>query len=611
MEQLNEILSVISDFVWGVPMSSILLVTGIFLTTRLLFVQFRGFAHGVAITSGTYDDPDHKGQLTHFQALSAALSATIGIGNIGGVAIGIYFGGPGAIFWMWVSALFGMAIKFSECTLAIKYRKVEKDGNILGGPMYFIELGLHRYFKPLAYMFAFCTAFAALGSGNMVQSNTVADSLVNVLKVGYRTVVRSQIESAELNTLAEQYNASLETTATVNTRKLEYLGMETSAAANHGRDWPTIEHIRTEITTSNELLTTLGENTQGYRDRLKKMRFVSADLGNDELKFYPEGTVPAGVETDGRIWRLRVVNDPFSNTEINLVDIGPVGTWRWIIGIVIAGLVGVVIIGGIKRIGHVASYLVPIMSVVYVLSAILVLFLHLDKIGPAFQLIFHHAFNPTAAVGGSAAGVTIWTTITWGLRRGLFSNESGQGSAAMAHSTAKVEEPVREGLVAMLGPFIDTIVICTLTALVIITSGVWDCGLNSAPLTMAAFDKSLPVYGKWMVVIGIMLFAYSTVLSWSYYGEKGIEYLLGKWAKMPYKYAYVLFTLLGARLDLVAVWSYADTANGLMAIPNLVALLLLSGVIVRMTRKYMDEKKQGIHIPYKKLMEQKQKRPPQ
>ena len=330
MEQLNEILSVISDFVWGVPMSSILLVTGIFLTTRLLFVQFRGFAHGVAITSGTYDDPDHKGQLTHFQALSAALSATIGIGNIGGVAIGIYFGGPGAIFWMWVSALFGMAIKFSECTLAIKYRKVEKDGNILGGPMYFIELGLHRYFKPLAYMFAFCTAFAALGSGNMVQSNTVADSLVNVLKVGYRTVVRSQIESAELNTLAEQYNASLETTATVNTRKLEYLGMETSAAANHGRDWPTIEHIRTEITTSNELLTTLGENTQGYRDRLKKMRFVSADLGNDELKFYPEGTIPAGVETDGRIWRLRVVNDPISNAEINLVDIGPVGTWRWI-----------------------------------------------------------------------------------------------------------------------------------------------------------------------------------------------------------------------------------------------------------------------------------------
>ena len=168
----------------------------------------------------------------------------------------------------------------------------------------------------------------------------------------------------------------------------------------------------------------------------------------------------------------------------------------------------------------------------------------------------------------------------------------------MAHSTAKVEEPVREGLVAMLGPFIDTLVICTMTALVIITSGLWDGGLNAAPLTMAAFDKSLPIYGKWMVVIGILLFSYSTVLSWSYYGEKGIEYVLGSWAKLPYKMAYVIFTLLGARLDLVAVWSYADIANGMMAIPNLFALLGLSGVIVAMTRKYMTEKKQGMHMPF-------------
>ncbi len=444
-------------------MASILLVTGLFLTLRLVFIQFRGFAHGVGITTGRYDDPAHKGQLTHFQALSAALSATIGIGNIGGVAIAIYWGGPGAIFWMWVTALFGMAIKYTECTLAIKYRKVEPDGNIRGGPMYFIELGLGRYFKPLAWVFALCTAVAALGAGNMVQSNTLAHSLVDVFEVA------------------------------------------------------------------------------------------------------PEN----------------------------------IAMWRWIIGIVISTLVAAVILGGIRRIGRVASYLVPFMSVVYVLSALVVLLMHVDEILPAFNLIFYHAFNPTAVIGGAAGGATVWMTFTWGLRRGLFSNESGQGSAAMAHSTAKVEEPVREGLVAMLGPFIDTLVICTMTALIIITSGLWDGGLNSAPLTMAAFDKSLPIYGKWMVVIGILLFSYSTVLSWSYYGEKGIEYVLGSWAKLPYKMVYVIFTLLGARLDLVAVWSYADIANGMMAIPNLFALLGLSGVIVAMTRKYMREKQQGMHQPFR------------
>ncbi|MCK4461800.1 MAG: sodium:alanine symporter family protein, partial [candidate division Zixibacteria bacterium] len=376
MEALNDILSSISDFLWGAPMASILLVTGLFLTLRLVFIQFRGFAHGVGITTGRYDDPAHKGQLTHFQALSAALSATIGIGNIGGVAIAIYWGGPGAIFWMWVTALFGMAIKYTECTLAIKYRKVEPDGNIRGGPMYFIELGLGRYFKPLAWVFALCTAVAALGAGNMVQSNTLAHSLVDVFEVA------------------------------------------------------------------------------------------------------PEN----------------------------------IAMWRWIIGIVISTLVAAVILGGIRRIGRVASYLVPFMSVVYVLSALVVLLMHVDEILPAFNLIFYHAFNPTAVIGGAAGGATVWMTFTWGLRRGLFSNESGQGSAAMAHSTAKVEEPVREGLVAMLGPFIDTLVICTMTALIIITSGLWDGGLNSAPLTMAAFDKSLPIYGKWMVVIGILLFSYSTVL---------------------------------------------------------------------------------------------------
>jgi AGCS family alanine or glycine:cation symporter len=463
MQPINDLLTAVSNFVWGWPMALILLGAGLLLTLRTVFIQFRGFAHGIAIARGKYDDPAHEGQLTHFQALSAALSATIGIGNIAGVAIALYWGGPGAIFWMWVTALFGMAIKYAECMLAIKYRKVEPDGNIRGGPMYFIELGMPKFFRPLAYMFAFCTAVAAFGAGNMVQSNTMAHSILDVLQI------------------------------------------------------------------------------------------------------QPENEAAV----------------------------------RWMIGVIVAALVGVVIIGGIKRIGSVASRLVPFMSVVYVSSALIILFLNLDQILPAFELIFHHAFNPTAVVGGAAGGATVWMTFTWGLRRGLFSNEAGQGSAAMAHSTAKVEEPVREGLVAMLGPFIDTIVICTMTALVIIATGMWDSGLNGAPLTMAAFNVALPDYGQWMVVIGIMLFAFSTVVAWSYYGEKGIEYLGGKRAKVPYKWVFICFTLLGARFDLETVWSYADTANGLMAVPNLIALIALSGVVVAMTRKYMREKAEGKHKPLK------------
>ncbi len=598
MQALNEILAGASDVLWGVPMVSILLITGFFLTLRLLFIQFRGFAHGVAITSGRYDDPKHKGQLTHFQALSAALSATIGIGNIGGVAIGIYWGGPGAIFWMWVTALFGMAIKYTECTLAIKHRKIEPDGNIRGGPMYYIELGMHRYFKPLAILFALCTAVAALGAGNMVQSNTLADSLVNAFKVGYSTVSMSQIKCAKFEDLASAHNAAVDSSCQLVARKDLLLASIRDTQRQHGPDSPALAAQREELAELNRRLVESRTQVQNYRDTAGDMRFVVSEDAAGQV-FYLKDEVPTGRPVKDGQWGLKIGNERFDATAVTLVEEGPVGQWRWTIGIVLSILVGFVIIGGIRRIGRVASYLVPFMSVVYVLSALVVLLMHADKILPAFDLIFYHAFNPAAAVGGSASGVTVWMTITWGMRRGLFSNESGQGSAAMAHSTAKVEEPVREGMVAMLGPFIDTLLICTMTALVIITSGLWDCGLNSAPLTMAAFDKSLPVYGKWMVVVGILLFSYSTVLSWSYYGEKGIEYILGSWSKLPYKYVYVIFTLLGARLDLVAVWSFADIANGMMAVPNLFALIGLSGIVYQMTRKYMSEKAQGLHVPFR------------
>ena len=463
LETITEITNSISGFVWGPYMASLLLATGLVLTVRMVLIQVRGFTHGVAIATGKYDDPNHKGQLPHFQALSAALSATIGIGNIAGVALALYWGGPGAIFWMWVTAFFGMAIKYAECTLAIQYRKIDPDGNVRGGPMYYIEMGMPKYFKPLAYMFASFVAIGALGAGNMVQSNTMVHSLVDAF----------------------------------------------------------------EVTQENETM------------------------------------------------------------------------FRWIFGIILASLTGTVIIGGIKRIGSVASYLVPFMSVVYVMSALVALFINFDQVFPAFNLIFYHAFNPTAVVGGAAGGATVWMTFAWGLRRGLFSNEAGQGSAAMAHATAKVDEPVREGLVAMLGPFIDTIVICTMTALVIISTGVWANGEKGVVLTMTAFNEALPGFGQWMIVVGVMLFAFSTVIAWSYYGEKGIEYLGGSKSKLPYKWIFILFTFMGATLDLEPVWNFADAANGLMSAPNLIALIFLSGAVVKITKKYMTEKKAGKHVPYK------------
>jgi len=602
MDTINSVLSEISSFVWGPWMAALLLATGLWLTLRMIFIQVRGFAHGVGIASGRYDDPAHKGQLTHFQALTAALSATIGIGNIAGVAYGIYWGGPGALFWMWVTAFFGMAIKYSECSLAVEFRKIETDGNVRGGPMYYIQLGMHRYFKPLAWIFALCTAIAAFGAGNMVQSNTIADSLVDVLEVGRFVVTGDAIKSPDVVERISAYNQSLaETEAGLAQRKAMKTTLD-QASESYGAESVEALRIRREMDAQVAPLQETKDVTQAHRDWLTSLALYTVERGDNVIEFYTESDLPSADITSAYISRLNFGNDPIDLANVNVVRETPVHTWRWVIGIVLASLAAIVLIGGIKRIGNVASYLVPFMSVVYCLSALVILILKYDQILPAFQLIFYHAFNPTAVVGGSVSGATLWLTFSWGLKRGLFSNEAGQGSAAMAHSTAKVEEPVREGLVAMLGPFIDTIVICTMTGLVIISTGVWDCGVNGAPLTMKAFDSALPFYGKWMVVVGVALFAFSTILAWSYYGEKGAEYVAGKGFKMPYKWIYVIFTLVGARFKIDMVWSYADAANGLMAVPNLIALIVLSGVVVKYTRKYMGEKKQGLHRPYKRRL---------
>ena len=336
MEVLERVVGFLNNLVWNTPemlpaMVILLLGYGIFITLRMGFIQIRRFTHGVKVVSGFYDNPDDTGDVNHFQALSTALSATVGIGNIAGVAIAIHYGGPGALFWMWVTAFFGMAIKYSECTLAVKYRIQNADGSVSGGPMYYIERGLGENWKWLAVIFACLAVVCSFFTGNAIQANTVADVMEN--------------------------------------------------------------------------------------------------------SFF-------------------IIVPPY------------------ITGLITATLVGIVIIGGIKRIGYVTARLTPLMALIYVFGALVILLINYDQILPSFGTIFSYAFNPQAGAWGVGSGLFI-TTMVWGVKRGLFSNEAGQGSAPIAHGAAKTEEPVREGVVALLEPFIDTILVCTMTGLVIVSTGVW------------------------------------------------------------------------------------------------------------------------------------------
>ncbi len=459
MEALKAVVNSLSNFVWGIPMIIVILFTGIFLSIRSKFVQLRMFKHAIGLISGKFDRPEHEGHITHFQALSTALSATIGTGNIAGVATAIFAGGPGAVFWMWVSAFFGMAVKFTSATLAVKYRKVTKD-SVKGGPMYYIELGIkERYgwnFKWLAVFFALSTAIAAFGIGNTVQANSVADALSHLIA---------------------------------------------------------------------------GDNAAA-----------------------------------GSLFYIKLV-----------------------IGLILSVLTGLVIIGGIKRIAQVASRLTPTMSVFYVLGALAILAINYDKIPEAFKLIFTEAFTGKAA-RGAILGTAVLYVMRMGFARGIFSNEAGLGTAPMAHSAARTNLPAREGIVAMLGPFIDTIVICSMTALVIIVSGLYAEGtLNGASLTAAAFGAGLKGLGKLIVNIGLALFAYSTLIGWYFYGEKGIEYLIDNpRAIFWYKILWVILIPIGAIANLGIVWNISDVFNGLMALPNLIALFLLSGVAIRELKAYIS-----------------------
>ncbi len=568
---VSQTIFTVSGLIWGwppqLPLLVVLLVgTGLITTFRLGWIQIRYFRHGLRVIRGEYDDPEHEGDLSHFQALTTALSATIGIGNIAGVATAIHYGGPGALFWMWVTAVFGMALKFTECTLAMKFRIILPGGSASGGPMYSIERGLGRKWKPLAVAFACFAVISSFGSGNAVQSFTVADQ---------------------------------------------------------------------------------------FRQ----------DLG-----------VPT-----------------------------------WITGLILASLVAAVILGGIRRIGRVTSKLVPFMASLYVTAGAVVIFKHIDRVPGMLLTIVESAFTPAAEIGGFAGGTFIFM-LTWGVKRGLFSNESGQGSAPIAHAAAKTDEPIREGVVAMLGPFIDTLIICTMTGLVILSSGVWKdkqeqqllvneqsaievvaagtrvaangeiptgalasgdldvvdgrpigfdlirnhsvvdnaelmvaddpvllrnlrpftgilrlapedggkletAGLldpdgqplavalvvkgqamqNGSPLTAWAFREGLGGLafgqGHLLVTLAVFLFGLSTAISWSYYGDRSILYLAGPRWVVPYRVVFCIANFLGAVYSLELVWAFGDLALGLMTIPNLISILLLTGFVKGWVREYVAEGK--------------------
>ncbi len=438
---LEAALNSISGFVWGWPLLILLVGTGIYLTIRLGFLQFTMLPYALKQAFTKKQDKTSEGDISHFQALMTALAATIGTGNIAGVATAVFVGGPGAVLWMWISALFGMATKYAEAILAVKYRSVNAKGEMSGGPMYYLDKGLNM--KWLGMIFAFFGAFAAFGIGNMVQSNSVADAVATF------------------------------------------------------------------------------------------------------------GIAP------------------------------------WITGLVLMFFTGMVILGGIKSIGKVTAYFVPVMALFYVIGGLVVIFMNLELVPAAVSLIFSDAFTGEAAAGGAIGAV-----IRYGVARGVFSNEAGLGSAPIAAAAAKTDYPGRQALVSMTQVFIDTIVVCSITGIALVMGDLYGGDLNGAALTTATFEKFLGVPGALIVTIGLILFAYSTVLGWSYYGEKCFSYLFGDASIKYYRFVFVLAVFVGTTLKLNVVWLLADIFNGLMALPNLIGLLGLSGVVVAETKRFLEKVKE-------------------
>lgn len=443
MELITEWLGAINGVVLGVPMLVGLLGVGIFMQIRLSFLPIRKLGTGFKLLF----ERNHQrgeGQISPFNALMTALSATIGTGNIAGVATAVVLGGPGALFWMWITALVGMATKYSEAVLAVRFREVDKNGHYVGGPMYYIKNGLGEKWIWLGTLFAIFGSLACFGIGNTVQANSVADVLQS--SFGIPTMVTA---------------------------------------------------------------------------------------------------------------------------------------------VILAFLVGAVLIGGIKRIADVAGKLVPFMTVAYLVAGIVVLGVNFSEIPAAFALIVKSAFTPVAAQGGFA-GAAVWAAIRFGVARGIFSNEAGLGSAPIAHAAAKTQNPVRQGLIAMLGTFIDTIIVCSITGLTIVITGGWLNGQTGATLTATSFSAAIPG-GNYIVAGALVIFAFTTILGWSFYGEKCIQYLFGQKAITPFRVVWIVALMVGATQSLDFVWLLADTLNAMMAIPNLIALALLSPVVYRLTKEHIKD----------------------
>ena len=439
----EQIVDSVNSVVWGPVMLILLLGTGVFLTIGLRGITITRIPFAFAqLLKGRKGSGE--GEISPFNALMTALSSTVGTGNIAGVATAIGIGGPGALFWMWCTALVGMSTKYAEAVLAVNYRETDTAGKKVGGPMYYIKNGLGKRWRPLAFLFALFGSLAGFGLANTVQSNTVSQVLYNNFNI------------------------------------------------------PTLMS-----------------------------------------------------------------------------------------GLVMAFMVALVLLGGIKRIAQVAGKLVPLMTAFYLLSTLIILSINIAEIPAALTLIVKSAFNGTAATGGFA-GATIMLALRMGVSRGIFSNESGLGSAPIAHAAAETNSPVRQGTIAMLGTFIDTLIICTMTGLVLIVSGVWSSDLQGAAMTLSVFDATLPFGGN-ILSLCIALFAFTTMLGWSYYGERCAQFLLGSKVVIPFRILWVLGVFIGTQMSLGLVWKMSDALNGMMAIPNLLALLLLSPVVFKLTKQYFQQ----------------------
>ena len=570
MDSIANALQVLANYIFGLPLVVLIVSVGCFYTGRLLFPQVRRIPHSIAITMGKYSKDEDPGDVTHFQALCAALSATVGVGNIAGVATAIHAGGPGALFWMWVSGFLGMAIKYSECTLAQKYRVHHQDGTVSGGPMYYIERGLGPRFRWLAVVFASAGLVATLGGGNMVQSNSLAIAFIDqfaLVKFHPDTPLSTLNDG---NGIANGDKAGLQ----INLRDGDSFVVNVAGAE-------TVQHLLDSI-----------NNNPSNQGRLTAS--ISPDDNQLVLTDNTHGDNTFSLQSDNGGNTLSELGFLKKDGSLNRVAPHEITTvvpfkwvWRALIGLIISAVVGAVIIGGIRRIGRVASRLVPVMSGIYTMGALAIIFWNIFDVPHAFYLIFYHAFNPTAAAGGFA-GATVLYTINWGIRRAVFSNEAGLGSAAIAHAAARTKEPVREGLVALLEPLVDTLILCTLTGLVIIITGQWVTAANSSVLTKNAFSAGLPYVGGYVVTASLILFAVSTAISWSYYGDRCAQYLFGPAALFPYRCVYLAFLFLGAMTQLRFVWGFSDIANGMMAFPNLIAIIALSPVVVYLTRDYFS-----------------------